>query len=157
IAQSVAAPIGNNAPTPLAGVTVGAAAGVGGAFFNRVTFPAGTDLSQLAVGMTVSDSASNPNAGDGVLNPYQPVTITGIEGNALYLSFQPTSGFATGANDTLTFTNQNRTLTLTGSSTAANSFAPALVDSTAGTLALSKTGSGTWIISGSNTYTGGTT
>jgi fibronectin-binding autotransporter adhesin len=57
----------------------------------------------------------------------------------------------------------NRTLTLTGSQVAStiygtSSIASVLADASVGnTLAVSKTGAGTWSLTGANTYTGGTT
>ena len=50
-----------------------------------------------------------------------------------------------------------RTLTLTGTNTGANAFAPILGDGPGGLTALAKTGTGTWIISGTNTFKGATT
>jgi autotransporter-associated beta strand protein len=50
-----------------------------------------------------------------------------------------------------------RTLTLTGTSTAANTLAPALADDGVNATSLVKSGSGTWTISGANTYSGNTT
>jgi fibronectin-binding autotransporter adhesin len=49
-----------------------------------------------------------------------------------------------------------RTLTLTGTGTAANTLAARVVDGT-GATSLVKDGSGTWALTNSNTYTGGTT
>ena len=55
-------------------------------------------------------------------------------------------------------TGTNRTLTLSGASTADNSFAAQLTDTSGtGIFALDKNGDGTWILSGANTYSGGTT
>jgi fibronectin-binding autotransporter adhesin len=49
-------------------------------------------------------------------------------------------------------------LTLTGSNTGLNTFAPVLADGASGDpTSLNKSGSGTWVITGDNTYTGGTT
>lgn len=72
------------------------------------------------------------------------------------------------ANGVLAFTNTgslvasgtgNRTLTLTGTSTGANSLAAAIANPSSGTLSVTKSGLGTWQLSGSaaNTYTGLTT
>ncbi len=49
-----------------------------------------------------------------------------------------------------------RTLRLDGLNTDANTFAPALGDSGTGPTSLLKSGDGTWILAGANTYTGGT-
>jgi autotransporter-associated beta strand protein len=49
-----------------------------------------------------------------------------------------------------------KTLTLTGSSTADNRIGGAIVDSGNGTTSVTKSGAGKWILSGANTYTGGT-
>jgi fibronectin-binding autotransporter adhesin len=57
----------------------------------------------------------------------------------------------------------NRTLTLTGASTASNTLASSIMDAStfgaggSGTTAIAKTGVGTWVLTGLNTYTGGTT
>ncbi|NBV33391.1 MAG: hypothetical protein EBR81_06285, partial [Proteobacteria bacterium] len=52
----------------------------------------------------------------------------------------------------------SKTLTLLGSSTAVGEIAGAIVDNSAtNKTALSKQGTGTWILSGANSYTGGTT
>lgn len=51
----------------------------------------------------------------------------------------------------------NRTLTLTGTNTGGNALAAAIGDNGADVVSLAKTGAGTWVISGSNTYTGATT
>jgi autotransporter-associated beta strand protein len=50
-----------------------------------------------------------------------------------------------------------RTLTLKGSNTGTNTFAPVIGDGAGGTTSLVKDGTGTWVISGANTYTGNTT
>jgi fibronectin-binding autotransporter adhesin len=127
--------------------TIGTAVN-GGAPFNRVSFSGGPDTSQLAVGMTVTDSA-------GVLAPYAPVTITAVDSSGMTLSFQPTTGFTPTAS-TMSFTTQLRALTLTGTNTGANTLAAALTDSGAGTLGVNKSGPGTWILSGTSTYSGNT-
>ena len=75
-----------------------------------------------------------------------------------------TSG-ATSASATLTFgggitpgpTTGTTTLTLNGGNTGANTIMGVLADHTTGLLAVAKSGSGTWNLSGANTYSGGTT
>ncbi len=49
------------------------------------------------------------------------------------------------------------TLTLNGSNTGSNTISGALADNAAGQLAVTKSGTGIWILSGANTYSGGTT
>jgi fibronectin-binding autotransporter adhesin len=56
----------------------------------------------------------------------------------------------------LTFGPVNRTLTLTGSNTGVSTIAGTLSNSPAATLALTKAGNGTWVLTGANTYTGAT-
>ncbi|MEI7956473.1 MAG: autotransporter-associated beta strand repeat-containing protein [Verrucomicrobiota bacterium] len=59
---------------------------------------------------------------------------------------------------TLTTPATARTLTLTGNNTSANTLAAAIADGAGGgTVSLSKSGTGTWVVSGANTYTGTTT
>jgi len=47
--------------------------------------------------------------------------------------------------------------TLTGNNTGNNTLAPTLTDGTGGATSLNKSGVGTWVVSGANTYTGNTT
>jgi autotransporter-associated beta strand protein len=49
------------------------------------------------------------------------------------------------------------TLTLTGSNTGANTISGVLADNGSGQLAITKSGTGVWILSGANTYSGATT
>ena len=51
----------------------------------------------------------------------------------------------------------NRTLTLTGTNTGINTLAASISDNGADIVSLAKTGAGTWVLSGSNSYSGGTT
>ena len=78
--------------------------------------------------------------------------------------FELSSNVAAG--DAGTFTdatfgcNTARTITLTGTNTDANTIAGVLQNSSAsgtGTLSVTKTGAGTWLLTGANTYTGTTT
>ncbi len=50
-----------------------------------------------------------------------------------------------------------RTLTLAGTNTGNNTFATSIVDGTNGTTSLVKSGTGTWVLTGTSGYTGGTT
>ncbi len=58
---------------------------------------------------------------------------------------------------TLSGTNTARTLNLTGSNTNNNTFAATIANNGNGTTALVKSGSGTWVLTGAETYTGTTT
>jgi fibronectin-binding autotransporter adhesin len=50
----------------------------------------------------------------------------------------------------------NRTLTLSGTNTANNTLAAAIGNNGADVVSVTKTGAGTWVLSGANTYTGAT-
>jgi autotransporter-associated beta strand protein len=52
---------------------------------------------------------------------------------------------------------QTRTLTLTGTNTANNTFAANIADNGTGAVSLTKSGAGAWALSGTNVYTGTTT
>ncbi len=52
---------------------------------------------------------------------------------------------------------QTRTLTLTGTNTANNTFAANIADNGTGAVSLTKSGTGAWVLSGTNVYTGATT
>ena len=51
----------------------------------------------------------------------------------------------------------NRTLSLTGTNAGDNKLAASIGDASGATTAVAKSGTGTWVLSGSNSYTGGTT
>jgi autotransporter-associated beta strand protein len=114
------------------------------------------DISQLAVGMTVSGGnlpAGTTITGFNVAAVAPGNTPSGVVDYRIRTSANATAA-ATGA--ALTFGAQNRTLTLTGSNTGANAIAGALGDATSGTLSIAKTGAGTWALNGALDYTGST-
>ncbi|TAE77930.1 MAG: hypothetical protein EAZ65_04090 [Verrucomicrobia bacterium] len=78
-------------------------------------------------------------------------TITDGNGNSRIIS----DGGALTLSGNVTANRSGRVLDLAGSSTAANTFSGAL--SNTNTPALTKSGTGTWIVSGANTYQGATT
>jgi fibronectin-binding autotransporter adhesin len=67
------------------------------------------------------------------------------------LNFTNTGGVAYGT------PNQTRTLGLTGTNTGANTLAALIADNGTGAVSVAKSGAGTWVLSGANTYSGGTT
>lgn len=105
---------------------------------NIVTFTNLVNNADLSVGMTVTAPGGFSS------------TITEIiETNSVKLAHDLVSG-----TPTLSFSGPARTLNLTGSS--AGSLAGILGNPTGTTASLSKTGGGTWILKGANTYSGGT-
>jgi fibronectin-binding autotransporter adhesin len=118
--------------------------------------PSGTQQARVVTGVS---SAATPNIVAGMAvsgTGIQPgTTIISVTNNSLGLSLPAlTSGVGV---QTLTFTNQNRNLNLTGTNTGDNTLAPILTDSAAGKLGIVKSGASTWVLTGSNTYTGTTT
>jgi autotransporter-associated beta strand protein len=103
------------------------------------------DLSGIMVGMPVSGAGIPPGT-----------TVTGVAATLTEFTMSSTAT-ATTPNTPVAFTSLNRTLTLTGSNTGANTIAGTLADSPTTTLAVTKAGAGTWVLSGTNTYTGPTT
>lgn len=103
----------------------------------------GPGISTSATIVSLSASTSNQSTAATIL-----AYLRGNSGNTFTNAVGP---------QTYVFTNQSRTLTLTGSNTGNNVIANALGDSAKGTLAINKTGAGKWILSGNNSYTGATT
>mgnify|MGYP000004327431 CR=1 FL=1 len=103
---------------------------------------------RLLIGMTVT--GTNIPGG---------TTITGIDTNTrlVTLSNNVTGAVASGA--FINFGYGTRTMTLTGTNTDSNSIAGVLANPATGggNLALTKSGVGTWVLGGANTYTGNTT
>ncbi len=113
-----------------------------------------SDVASLVVGMSVSDSGPG---GDGVILPNTTIFSINPASNTVVLSAAP-SGPAVG--DAFTFgtsatlLNTDRTLTLTGSNVG--EIDGTLSDSPTGTLGVSKTGGGTWILTNADSYSGNT-
>ena len=113
---------------------------VGSAVINNVS------TAGLTLGTVVSDALGAGDLPAGV-------SIVGLTPNSITVSAPATGNSHT---DTLSFTNQLRALTLTGTNTGTNLIASQLNDASTGALSLVKSGAGTWQVSGTNTYTGGT-
>jgi autotransporter-associated beta strand protein len=108
-----------------------------------------TSTVNLAIGMRVTSSTPGIPAN---------ATITQILSSTSVSLNANTTAAATGAPVTFGYPSA-RTLTLTGTNTDANTIAGILQDSSsisAGVLSITKTGAGTWVLSGPNTYTGPT-
>jgi autotransporter-associated beta strand protein len=113
---------------------------VNGSLFVPVSFANGA---KLTPGMTVS--------GTGIPGS---TTITAVDADLITLSNAAT---ATNGAANLTFGGTNRTLTLTGTNTGANRISGSISNPTGNTLSLVKSGAGSWILAGTNSYTGTTT
>lgn len=86
------------------------------------------------------------------------VTVTGISADGTTIGISHPYPFIQKLDTRLVFGTVERTLTLTGSNGDDNTLASAIGDSPmGGVVALDKTGSGKWVLTGSNTYTGDTT
>ncbi|MBI3884844.1 MAG: autotransporter-associated beta strand repeat-containing protein [Opitutae bacterium] len=143
-------------------------------YTGATTINAGTlTVSSLANGGTASGIGQSTNAaGNLVINggtlQYTGTTATTDRGLTIQtgggtidasgtgaLTFASTSNFSFGS------TAASRTLTLTGTSTANNTFAPGIADGNTGSgflTSLTKSGAGTWVLTkATNTYTGVTT
>jgi len=131
-----------------------------------------TDTSDIIVGMTVNDpDAGTPgnftgaNAGlpnrlafSAALAGVPAVTVTGISDDGRELGINVNTPFIYKLTR-IVFGTVPRTLTLSASaSSGSNSMAPVISNSAAGGVVnIAKTGAGTWILNGNNTYTGTTT
>jgi autotransporter-associated beta strand protein len=110
-----------------------------------------------------SNAAANLVIDGGTLRYTGAGTVTdraltaGIGGATLDASGTGALVFNSPAATALTGTDTARTITLTGTSTGGNTLAATIGNNGAGATTLSKTGAGRWIVSGANTYSGGTT
>lgn len=115
------------------------------------------------VPFSTTQAATLPVVGSAVTsttNTFIPAgtTVTEVGQNFIRLSNNLTNTTALTA-QTLAFTlpaGLNRTLTLTGSNSGLNTIAPVLANQTTVNVAVNKTGTGTWQLTGDNTYSGGT-
>lgn len=123
----------------------------------------GTNISQTTLlggsgnqGLLLGASGITVNSGAGA------VTIgSATSGQRVDLALMGSQSFTNNSTNPLSILGVSAvsgayTLTLTGSSTAANIVSGSIINGS-GTLALSKTGVGTWTLSGANTFTGGVT
>jgi fibronectin-binding autotransporter adhesin len=118
------------------------------------------DTSNVIVGMTVTDPDPGGQGAPPLGPPLIPAgtTVTGISDDGRTIGISASYGFRLKANTRLVFGTTPRTLKLTGSNAANNTLASAIANSTkGGVVNLEKSGSGTWVVSGANTYTGTTT
>jgi autotransporter-associated beta strand protein len=85
-------------------------------------------------------------------------TVTGISDDGKTLGLSASYGFRLKQNTRLEFGATPRTLTLTGSNAGGNTIASVISNSAkGGIVGITKTGAGTWILTGNNNYTGVTT
>ncbi|MAT68581.1 MAG: hypothetical protein CMJ58_03575 [Planctomycetaceae bacterium] len=121
-----------------------------------------SDTSDIIIGMTVSDPQTggfvDDGCGPGGSNCIPAgTTVTGVSDNGNEVGISDPYSFVYKTGTQLVFGPVERTLTLTGSNAGDNTIASAIGDSAAGSVvAIHKTGSGKWILSGANTYTGDT-
>lgn len=123
-------------------------------------------LANGGTGNNSSIGASNPVAGNLILNG-GTLRYTGpsVSTDRLF-SLQVSSTLDASGTGAVNFTNAGamgfnsnttaKTLTLTGTNTDSNTLAAIIGDNT-GVTSLTKSGTGTWVLSGANTYTGATT
>jgi autotransporter-associated beta strand protein len=115
------------------------------------------DTSDIVIGMTVLD----PDPGG---QPFSPnprlqanTVITGISDNGTEIGIDKAYGFIRKVNTRIVFGTVPRTLTLDGSNTGTNTLASLIgTSSKNGVVNVEKTGDGTWVLTGNNTYTGAT-
>lgn len=117
-----------------------------------------TDKKITGLSTTTDLFAGMPVSGDGIASG---ATISSID-SASQVTLTASANNSVAGTSQITFGLGARTLTLTGTSTGTNTIAGALQDGAtvgtlAGTLSVVKAGVGTWVLSGTNTYTGATT
>ena len=141
------------------------ASGTGPVTFSNTGAILATD--KAATSFTLTSTLTTANVINGNYNDMigvtvgMPVSGTNIPIGTTVASINATgnqftlSAAATGTgNSVVTFTSLNRTLTLTGANTGDNTLAGALSNSPSTTLGVTKDGLGTWIMSGTSSYSG---
>ena len=118
---------GTNRTLTLAGIS---GVGITKAGTGAVTIGSATAGQQVAIALSANQSWIN-NDNTGAIN-----VLNGVSSNS---------------------TTVGRTLTLDGTSTAANTISGVIANNSSGIMTLTKNGTGTWVLSGTNTYTGVTT
>ncbi|MDR2981659.1 MAG: autotransporter-associated beta strand repeat-containing protein [Puniceicoccales bacterium] len=115
----------------------------------------GNDVLGAQTSGVVLDGGSLLSAYSGLSATGRTLTL-GTAGGSLVSSGTGVLQFLSTGSLLFTSGTTDTTLTLGGDSTADNQFALNIVNSAAGSTSLTKTGTGKWIISGTNTYTGNT-
>lgn len=115
------------------------------------------DTSDVVVGMSVTDPQPGGQPfSNGATIPAGTV-VGGISDDGRTIGITGSYGFRLKANTNIVFGTTPRTLTLAGANAASNTIASVISNSTkGGVVNLEKTGDGTWVVSGANTYTGAT-
>ena len=117
------------------------------------------DTSDVVIGMTVTDPDPGGQGAPPLTPPLIPAgtTVQGVSDDGRTIGISASYGFRLKANTRIVFGATPRTLTLAGANTANNTIASVISNSTKGGIVnLEKTGDGTWMVSGANTYTGTT-
>lgn len=117
------------------------------------------DTTDIVIGMSVTDPDLGGDGAPPLTPPLIPAgtTVEGISDDGRTIGISASYGFRFKPDTKIVFGTTPRTLTLAGSNTANNTIASVISNSTkGGVVNLEKTGDGTWVVSGANTYTGAT-
>ncbi len=127
-----------------------------GAASSSLFAPANATIGTIALGSTTT-TGTLQFVGAAAASSDRVINLAGTTGGATL----DASGTVTAA--TITYTSNltatgvgAKTLTLTGTNTGANTLAGSIPDSSSGATSLTKAGSGTWVLSGTSSYSGPT-